>query len=111
MAQVSRSGERHRPALSLSITHDQDIARLPISFSSLCLAGLTWALAMCLLLDRLVCYLKRLGFPRLKWFVLRVSLVVQWLRLSACKAEVLGSIPSQGTRFHRLQLKRFCMPQ
>ena len=80
----------------------QDIARLPISFSSLCLAGLIWVLAMCLLLDRLVCYLKQLGFPRLKLFVLRISLVVQWLRLSAPKGEVLGSIPSQGTRFHRM---------
>ena len=29
---------------------------------------------------------------------IRSSLVVQWLRLSASKAEGLGSIPGQGTK-------------
>ena len=33
------------------------------------------------------------------------SLVVQWLRLHAPNAGGLGSIPSQGTRFHVLQLR------
>ena len=33
------------------------------------------------------------------------SLVVQWLRLHAPNTGGLGSIPSQGTRFHMLQLK------
>ena len=47
------------------------------TFAECCLAGLIWALAMGLLLDRLVCYLKRLGFPKLKLFVLRISLVAQ----------------------------------
>ena len=38
------------------------------------------------------------------------SSAVQWLRLSAPNAESLGSIPSQGTRSHKLQL-RICTPQ
>ena len=38
------------------------------------------------------------------------SLVVQWLRLCVCNAEGPGSIPGQGTRSHRLQL-RVQMPQ
>ena len=33
------------------------------------------------------------------------SLVVQWLRLRASNAEVLGSIPAQGTRSDMLQLQ------
>ena len=33
------------------------------------------------------------------------SLVVPWLGLHASKAEDLGSIPSQGTRSHMMQLK------
>ena len=33
------------------------------------------------------------------------SLVVQWLRLHAANAGGPGSIPSQGTRAHRLQLR------
>ena len=33
------------------------------------------------------------------------SLVVQWLRLHAPKAEGLGSIPGQGTRFNMPQLR------
>ena len=33
------------------------------------------------------------------------SLVDQWLRLQAPKAEGLGSIPAQGTGSHMLQLK------
>ena len=33
------------------------------------------------------------------------SLVVQWLRLHAPNAEVLGLIPGQGTISHMLQLK------
>ena len=33
------------------------------------------------------------------------SLVVQWLRLCAPKAGDLGSIPSQGTRSHMLQIR------
>ena len=35
----------------------------------------------------------------------RTSLVIQWLRLCASNAGVLGSIPGQGTRFHMLQLR------
>ena len=38
------------------------------------------------------------------------SLVVQWLRLQAANAGGLGSIPSQETRSHILQL-RVCIPQ
>ena len=33
------------------------------------------------------------------------SLVVQWLRLHASSAVGQGSVPAQGTRSHRLQLK------
>ena len=40
-----------------------------------------------------------------------MSLVVQWLRLSAPNAGGPDSIPGQGTRSHMLQLKRFHMPQ
>ena len=35
----------------------------------------------------------------------RTSLVVQWLRLHAPSAGGLGSIPGQGTRSHKLQLR------
>ena len=35
----------------------------------------------------------------------RTFLVVQWLRLCAFNAGVLGSIPGQGTRSHMEQLK------
>ena len=38
------------------------------------------------------------------------SLVVQWLRLCAPNTGGLGSIPSQGTRSHMLQLRVY-MPQ
>ena len=38
-------------------------------------------------------------------FHLRTSLVVQWLRLCAPRVGNLGSIPSQGTRSHMLQLR------
>ena len=34
-----------------------------------------------------------------------ISLVVHWLRPCASDADSLGSIPSQGTRSHRLQLR------
>ena len=40
----------------------------------------------------------------------RTSLVVLWLRLQVPNARGPGSIPSQGTRFHILQL-RVCMLQ
>ena len=36
---------------------------------------------------------------------LGTSLVVQWLRLCACSAGGLGSIPGQRTRWHMLQLE------
>ena len=41
---------------------------------------------------------------------LGTSLVVQWLRLCAPNAGGPGSIPSQETRSHVLQV-RVCMPQ
>ena len=34
-----------------------------------------------------------------------ISLVVQWLRLHAPNAGVLGLMPGQRTRYHMLQLK------
>ena len=34
-----------------------------------------------------------------------ISLVVQWLRFCAPKAEALGSVPGQGTRSHVLKLR------
>ena len=39
-----------------------------------------------------------------------ISLVVQWLRHCAPNAGGMGSIPDQGTGFHRPQL-RVCMPE
>ena len=42
--------------------------------------------------------------------IMGTSLVVQCLRLCAPNAEDPGSIPGQGTRSHRLQL-RLCRPQ
>ena len=48
---------------------------------------------------------QRDGNGEQKWLVHGVLLVVQWLRLCAPNAGGLGSIPGQGPRFHRLQLK------
>ena len=52
---------------------------------------------------------KRLGSigssERLKINLVGTSLLVQWLRLCPPKAGVPGSIPSQGTKSHMLQLK------
>ena len=43
-------------------------------------------------------------------YIYGTSLVVQRLRLQAPNAKHLGSIPSQGTRSHMLQL-RVCTPR